>query len=158
MYLANGKRLEKIFLSLLTSSDESPDPLVLLRRLYGDQVHAALAAVVAPVEPVPLRGAQRRVVALPRHPVQVVAEAVVALPAHPCVKSKVVFEQQQANKKRSFDHSKCCHLLADLLADLLAHLLAQMQTGVPAGAVCGNHLLVPSILCSLKKCFSFSLS
>ncbi len=76
------------FPTLLTRANESPQPLGLLRRLNGDEVHAALAAVVAGVEPVPNLIPQGWVVALPRHPVEVVPEAVVALAVGPCKQGK----------------------------------------------------------------------
>ncbi len=73
---------------LLTRANESPQPLGLLRSLDGDKVHATLAAVVAGVEPVPNLVPQGWVVALPRHPVEVVPEAVVALAVGPCKQGK----------------------------------------------------------------------
>ncbi len=73
---------------LLTRANESPQPLGLLRSLDGDKVHATLAAIVAGVEPVPNLVPQGWVVALPRHPVEVVPEAVVALAVGPCKQGK----------------------------------------------------------------------
>ena len=56
--------------------------VVLLLRLDGHEVHAALPAVVPRVEPVPLGVLQLRVVRLPAEPVEVVSEAGVALATH----------------------------------------------------------------------------
>ena len=52
---------------------DSLEVLVLVLCLEADEVHAAFAAVVSGVEPVPLGAGQRRVVTLPREPVVVVA-------------------------------------------------------------------------------------
>ncbi len=68
---------------VLGASDVLLEELVLLRRLDRDEVHAALAAVVPRVEPVPLGVPQLRVVGEPAHPVDVVAVALVALAVNP---------------------------------------------------------------------------
>ena len=53
--------------------NEALQELVLLPGLDADEVHAAFAAVVAGVEPVPFGAGQGWVVASPRQPVVVVA-------------------------------------------------------------------------------------
>ncbi len=83
------------FARIHTGPHVAPEPLVLLWALDGDKVHAALAAVVAGVEPVPLGRTQLRVITLPRHPVEMVAEAVVALAVHS-------FEKERKKEKARF--------------------------------------------------------
>ena len=58
------------------------DELVLGGGLDGDEIHAALPAVVPGVEPVPVGAPKCGVVALPAHPVEVVAETLVAGTVH----------------------------------------------------------------------------
>ena len=58
------------------------DELVLGGCLDGDEVHAALPAVVPGVEPVPVGAPQSGVVALPAHPVEVVSKTLVARAVH----------------------------------------------------------------------------
>lgn len=72
-------------LQLLTSHPLL-DKFVFLRRFDRDEVHAAFPAVVSGVEPIPVSVPQLRVVALPREPVQVIAEPGVALSVHSCKK------------------------------------------------------------------------
>ena len=67
---------------VLGAADVPLQEFVLLLRLDGHEVHAALPAVVPRVEPVPLGVPQLRVVRLPAEPVEVVAVAGVALATH----------------------------------------------------------------------------
>ena len=69
---------------VLGAADVGLEEVVLLLRLDGHEVHAALPAVVPGVEPVPLGVPQLRVVRLPAEPVEVVAESSVALATHSC--------------------------------------------------------------------------